>query len=152
MSLQQGQGPSTPRSYVSALQVHAKEQKQRLKKANPNSNGKEVTYSHNYQRLMRLGRKRTWLSTSSWNIHACVKVILCNIGNIGGFRSSRLSSLWHKHFDDLRTKHPVDIRKKRIIIKYEIIISHLSDLNSLRGIDFADSQCQNFDLRSKLSI
>ncbi|KAK3845933.1 MAG: hypothetical protein J3R72DRAFT_520660 [Linnemannia gamsii] len=59
MSRRQDQEPLAPLPIVPALQTHAKEQKRHPKKSNSTKNGK-VNYSHNYQRLMRLGKKRTW--------------------------------------------------------------------------------------------
>ncbi|KAH7047939.1 hypothetical protein BKA57DRAFT_463750 [Linnemannia elongata] len=59
MSHQQGQEPSTPRTNSLVPQGASNEQMRRYKKSNPNNANGVVTYSRNYQSLMRLGRKRT---------------------------------------------------------------------------------------------
>ncbi|KAF8948609.1 hypothetical protein BGZ47_003873 [Haplosporangium gracile] len=59
MSRQQDQESLTPRTNMFAQQGNSKDQKLHPKKSNPNNGSGGVTYSHDYQRLMRLGRRRT---------------------------------------------------------------------------------------------
>ncbi|KAF9145102.1 hypothetical protein BGX30_010357 [Mortierella sp. GBA39] len=162
MSHRQDQEPSTPRTNSLAPQGNSNEQKPRYKKFHPNNANGEVTYSHNYQRLMRLGRKRTLEFTFSdlQRIFLCDTIIKpvkkplplvtygcepmvigyeCRHGDPGSGRSNP---------DSRRSKFSASYRSALTSVK--CVLPYIGNPNTTRTRRIAGHWCQCFvDIRTK---